>query len=98
VLSVVSSQNKTPLKIEVKTSNSQWSVASFHISQNEWIVAENSDDYLFHLWALLPKQRLYIVHPLQIANHVPHNRGEGTWGSFELTFSAVCKETDFTNS
>lgn len=92
VLSVVDSKDINPLNIEVKTSNSTWEVASFYISKNEWSVAKSSPNYLFHLWVLIPKNKLYIVSKDMVETHVPSNNGEGTWESVEIPFSAVCQK------
>ena len=86
------SENINPLNIEVKTSNSTWEVASFYISKNEWSVAKSSPNYVFHLWALIPKNKLYIVSKDVVETHIPSNNGEGTWESVEIPFSAVCQK------
>lgn len=92
VLSIVDLKNTTPLNIEVKTSNSTWEVASFYVSKNEWSVAKSSSNYLFHLWALVPKNKLYIVSVDAVGRHVPTNNGNGTWESVEIPFSAVSQK------
>ncbi len=92
VLSVVDLKNTNTLNIEVKTSNSIWEVASFYISKNEWAVAKSSPNYLFHLWALIPKNTLYIISVDVIEEHIPINKGSGTWESVEIPFSAVCQK------
>jgi hypothetical protein len=90
ILSTVSDVDPTPLNIEVKTSNSKWDVAIFYISINEWRVAETSKNYIFHLWSLLPKPRLFIVEVSMIEEYIPTNHGEGEWQSVAIPFSAVC--------
>jgi hypothetical protein len=92
ILSIVDSKNTSPLNIEVKTSNSTWEVASFYITKNEWAVAKSSLNYLFHLWALVPKNNLYIISVATVEKHIPINKGDGTWESVEIPFSAVCKK------
>jgi hypothetical protein len=92
VLSVIDSKNPDFLNIEVKTSNSTWEVASFYVSKNEWSVAKSSPNYLFHLWTLIPKSKLYVVSVDKVETHIPINRGEGTWESAEISFSSVCQK------
>jgi hypothetical protein len=97
VLSIVDRQNTDPLNIEVKTSNSKWEDATFYISRNEWTVAKLSANYLFYLWALVPKKTLYIVSVEEIEKHTPVNKGMGTWESVEIPFSAICQKDQFIN-
>lgn len=92
VLSILNIKNTIPLNIEVKTSNSTWEVASFYISKNEWAVAESSPNYIFHLWVLVPKNKLYIVSTDVVRSHIPINNGKGTWDAVEIPFSAVCQK------
>jgi len=95
---ILSVQNKTdlsPLMIEVKSSNLSWGSATFHISKNEWGVAQISANYYFHLWLLLPQPKLYLVRQEEVAKHVPFNQGQGQWSNVEVPFSAVVNETNF---
>ncbi len=89
ILSVINEKVSTPLRIEVKASNSTPSAASFHVTRNEWAVAQTSENYVFHLWALQPKPRLFVVEVDEISSHVPENQGAGEWESSVIPFSAV---------
>ena len=61
ILSVVSDLDASLLRIEVKTTDSSPRAGSFHITRNEWVVAQESEHYTFHLWALKPKPQLFVV-------------------------------------
>jgi hypothetical protein len=90
ILSIVAESDARPLCIEVKTSNSNWQVAEFYISINEWRVADTSENYVFHLWSLVPAPKLFIVEVSSIAKHIPRNLGNGQWQSVEIPYSSVC--------
>lgn len=87
ILSVVSSEDTTPLRIEVKASNKISNSFSFYLTRNEWSVAETSSNYLFHLWILDKTPELYILNKNEVANHVPINQGNGFWESVKITFT-----------
>lgn len=92
ILSVVDLKNTSLLNIEVKTSNSIWEVATFHLTRNEWTVAQSSLNYVFHLWVLIPKSNLFIVSKSEIEKHIPTNNGNGSWEAVEILFSSVCQK------
>lgn len=92
ILSVVNTDKSDYLNIEVKTSNSVLDVASFFVSRNEWGVAVKSSNYLFHLWALVPKPTLFIISVDNIKTHVPSNNGDGDWVSVEIPFTSVVEK------
>lgn len=89
ILSIRTPNSSKNLKIEVKTSNSVPSVAYFHISRLEWNIAFISDDFIFHLWALEPEPKLFIVEKGKILNHVPKDTGVGEWENVIIPFNAV---------
>lgn len=91
ILSVVSQEDLRPLRIEVKTSNSDLDSARFFVTQNEWGVASTSDHYIFHLWYLQPKPRLLLASVEQVSDHIPNNQGEGQWERVSVPFSAVAR-------
>ncbi len=92
ILSIQSKTDINTLMIEVKSSNLGWSNATFHISKNEWNVAQTSINYCFHLWLLLPRPKLFIVKKSKVAKHIPSNQGLGRWSDVEVPFSAVTDE------
>lgn len=84
LLSKVDKNDKSNLKIEVKTTTSFSSSIGIHITRNEWSVAEDSDKYIFHIWVLNPNIVLYILHVDQIRRHIPIEQGEGSWESTKI--------------
>lgn len=89
ILSVVDERDRSQLRIEVKTSNSIPSVAAFHVTRNEWVVAQTSEYYVFHLWALQPRPRLFVAEIELVSHHIPKNYGTGRWESVMIPFEAV---------
>lgn len=87
ILSVVSSEDDTPLRIEVKASTKVSNTFSFYLTRNEWTVAETSSNYLFHLWILGKTPELFILDKAEIANHIPTNQGKGSWENVKITFT-----------
>lgn len=92
ILSVVSEIDPSPLRIEVKASNSTPEVATFFLTKNEWRVALTSDCYLFHLWALQPKPRLLLIDVNQVINHIPKNLGLGQWEVISIPYEPFIHE------
>lgn len=86
ILSVVSSENLEPLRIEVKASDEPFDVAQLFLSRNEWETAINSKSYVFHLWTLRGGVRLAVVPVDILANHLPIEKGEGKWESTSIPF------------
>lgn len=87
ILSVVSLGDTKPLRIEVKASTKVSNSFSFYLTKNEWIVAETSSNYLFHLWILGKTPELFILDKTDIANHVPTNQGSGLWEKVKISFT-----------
>ena len=88
VLSVIDELNPSPLYIEVKTSNSSVSVANFFVTRHEWEVASTSKNYIFHLWVLQPKPKLFIVPFNEVDKHIPKDFGDGEWENARLPFAS----------
>jgi hypothetical protein len=89
LLSIAESSDPSDLQIEVKASERPISFAQFHVSRNEWEVARNADRYVFHLWSLASSGRqLAILHPDDVATHIPTERGQGEWESVVIPFAA----------
>jgi len=89
VLSVLSFNDRTKLKIEVKTTTSNIEFAKIHITKNEWNTAINSLNYIFHLWHLKNTPKLYTVTVEEMKNHIPIDNGDGNWESVEMPFKLL---------
>ena len=87
ILSIVSVEETTPLRIEVKASTKVSNSFSFYLTRNEWNVADTSNNYLFHLWFLSETPELFILDKDEIANHIPTNQGNGSWENVKITFT-----------
>lgn len=87
ILSVVSLEDPTPLRIEVKASTKASNSFSFYLTRNEWNVAKTSNNYLFHFWLLGKDPELYILDKNEITNHVPANQGNGSWENVKISFT-----------
>lgn len=87
ILSVVSLEDSTPLRIEVKASTNVSNSFTFYLTKNEWNVADTSKNYLFHLWVLSEHPDLYVIDKSDIAQHIPTNKGNGSWENIKITFT-----------
>ncbi|RUL47230.1 DUF3883 domain-containing protein [Lysinibacillus antri] len=87
ILSVVSLEESTPLRIEVKTSTNVSGTFTFYLTRNEWNVAETSENYLFHLWILSETPEIFIIDKNAIAKHIPTNQGNGSWENVKIIFT-----------
>ncbi len=88
ILSQVSEDDETPLRIEVKASVGRHTAAEVHITRNEWDVASISGSYQFHLWLLAPEPKLAVVDAQQMAQHIPVDSGKGVWEITRVPFMA----------
>jgi hypothetical protein len=89
VLSRVSSADPRRLTIEVKTSERPFSYAAFHLTHNEWDIAQESLNHVFHLWDVSgPLPMLAVLSVDQVSNHIPANSGDGYWESVSIPFRA----------
>lgn len=94
IMSISSVEDKSPFLIEVKASIEDMQHAYFHISSNEWQVANHALNYAFYLWNLhTDKKFLAIVYPYEMNLHMPENRKSGEWESVKIPFS--CFEEKF---
>ena len=91
VLSVVSSDNRTPLQIEVKSTSQQISTAKIIITKNEWLHAETALAFKFYLWSLTNCKMLAILDIDEIAPHIPENKGIGKWSLVEIPMKVFDK-------
>jgi hypothetical protein len=88
LLSVADASDPAELQIEVKASERPISYADFHVSRNEWEVAQSAERYVFHLWSLTPtNKKLAVLSPEEVLAHVPTENGRGQWESVIIPFS-----------
>ncbi|WP_318606586.1 protein NO VEIN domain-containing protein [Mitsuokella jalaludinii] len=98
VQSVVSSTDRTILRIEVKTSKARDDMACVYITANEWAQALTNSlisPYQFHLWKIGKENsiRLAVLDIKEIKKHVPTNNGFGEWQEVKIPMN--CFETEF---
>lgn len=95
VLSVSSKEDNSPLLIEVKASTEDMEHAYFHISANEWRVANHAKKYAFYLWHLRNgKKSMAIIRPDEMNPYIPENKESGEWESVIIPFD--CFSDKFT--
>ena len=89
LLSTVEQEVLAELQIEVKASVQSIRAAAFHLTRNEWSVAQTANRYVLHVWSMTESgKRIAVLTPQQIAAHVPINCGDGEWESVEIPFRA----------
>lgn len=85
LLSITERGNPEGLQIEVKVSVQPIRAAAFHLTRNEWAVAQASDRYVFHVWSMTEAgKRIAVLTPKQVAVHIPQNCGDGEWETAEI--------------
>lgn len=91
ILSVVSEEDSTPLRIEVKTSEALLPNAIAHIARNEWLSSINSQPYMFYLWLINTEKpnRLARVTTSFVENHIPIEKNYGKWESIMIPFAEL---------
>lgn len=88
VLSRLDMGDSRRLVIEVKTST-QGLAGYFHVSRNEWEVAEDALFHAFHLWDVSSDTpRLAVLDPNEVREHAPTDGGMGSWQSVRIPFAA----------
>jgi hypothetical protein len=93
ILSIVEQSDPRPCAIEVKGSARKLKEATFILTRREWEVAEDNDAYRLHLWLIRSEEQmadrdLRVVASSNLAQHIPHDKGEGEWISVEVPFDA----------
>jgi hypothetical protein len=87
LLSIVNTDDRRHLTIEVKTSTQGMS-GLFHLTRNEWERASESVKHVFHLWDaranLVP--HLAVVELPKMQGHIPMDLGSGSWESVAIPF------------
>lgn len=87
IISTTTEESTDKLFIEVKTTNESIENATFHISENEWNVANKSKYYSFYLWHLNEDViQLAILSKEDIVQHIPTNNDSGKWESVKIPF------------
>lgn len=88
VLSQVSESDTGKLCIEVKAST-QGLAGQLHLTRHEWETAQSLLRFSIHLWDLSKAApKLATVGISEISEHVPDNRGDGSWESVCIPFSS----------
>ena len=93
MLSRVSADDSRRLTIEVKASRQSRLSGAFHVTRNEWNLAEAALNHTFHLWDTggeIP--RLAVLSVDQVAAHIPADRGEGGWESAVIPYNEFASE------
>lgn len=87
LLSIVKPGDLRPLSIEVKASTMGLS-GSLHLTRNEWVRAQETENHAFHLWAMNAKieHALATLTPSEMQPHIPLNSGFGYWETVEIPF------------
>jgi hypothetical protein len=92
VLSQISAEDTRRLTIEVKASERSALYGVFHVTRNEWELAEESLQHMFHLWDLSGTvPRLATLSVTQVCEHIPYDRGDGRWESIAIPFGAFAR-------
>lgn len=89
ILSVADKNSNRKLQIEVKTTTAEINYAKIHLTRNEWSTAENSANFVFHLWCLDNGSKLYKIGVEAMSIHIPKNKGEGNWENVEIPFRVL---------
>jgi hypothetical protein len=87
VMSVVSSEDHAQRQIEVKASTIGLA-GSLHLTRNEWDSTDTMVHHTFHLWDLnnMNSPKLAIIARPLMGEHVPKDKGRGTWREVEIPF------------
>lgn len=88
LLSRFSDDDATPLCIEVKASRQERNEARFFVSIGEWEIADDTEQYVFHLWLLGSAKLPTVVTVDEMRPHIPSNNGLGKWQQVLVPFSA----------
>jgi hypothetical protein len=86
LLSVVSREDPTPLKIEVKAVKRSGEKA-FFLTRNEWNCATGYGKYVLHLWLLGEHPTPVLKSPDELAKDIPTDNGAGAWQSVKVVIA-----------
>lgn len=95
--SQISSEDTSPLYIEVKSSTKSWKVAELFLSRPEYETClKYGPSYTFHLWDLSGKiGKLLIVKGEEILQRAPIDSKGGEWTTMSVRFSEFCWDESF---
>lgn len=80
ILSQTSSDDTSPLLIEVKATQQNWESAKFFLSRNEWDVLSQNENNVLHLWAINQSPAQHAIVPISVLqSHIPQDSGHGSW-------------------
>ncbi|PZD84860.1 DUF3883 domain-containing protein [Bacilli bacterium] len=80
ILSRKSSTCDEKLKIEVKSTKSLESGKfNFYLTRNEWDLAINSINHIFHFWILEENPKLYVYNSTELKDYIPVDNKNGKW-------------------
>ncbi|MDB4072566.1 DUF3883 domain-containing protein [Gammaproteobacteria bacterium] len=84
-----SHNSEKKLLIEVKASEKPLDHAYANISFNEWKVASDHDNYIFHFWSLADANNptIAVLSRDMVIEEKPSNLGLGEWTSYRIQFS-----------
>ena len=88
LLSVVSRDDSTPLKIEVKAVK-RADARAFFLTRNEWNCATGYGEYVLHLWLLDERPAPLVKSTAELSQHIPADNGAGTWQSVKVAVPMV---------
>lgn len=88
LLSICEKYSDKWLPIEVKASRDPRGRRPLVVSKNEWKVAKQSSEYLFHLWLISEYPRLFVVPTSEMGKHIPKEQGLGRWESAAIEYKA----------
>lgn len=89
ILSVLSGEDKSPLRVEVKYSSQSVNRASLFLSRNEWDIAESFGHHQFHLWSESEYGLFFACICVELMRlHIPVNSNKGVWNEATVPFSA----------
>jgi hypothetical protein len=86
IASVVDADHEITVLIEVKGTEQKIKDAFFHLTRNEWRIAQKSPFYKFHLWVLRDNPILLDVDTGMVEPHIPTDTNDGKWESVKIPF------------
>jgi hypothetical protein len=87
LVSRASTEDSSPLLVEVKATTQSWNNASFFMSRHEWDILSAHGSAVLHLWGIkdVPAKHAAVSIP-ELEDHVPLDSGSGQWRKFSCPF------------